>query len=107
MKFQTHNDKQVNSGGTFLIAEIKTSYSKLVSLFGEPTVGDEYKIDAEWEIEFEDGTVATIYNWKDGKNYCGSDGLNVQNIKDWHIGGKDIRAFENLKILFGVVPKLE
>ena len=106
MKFSTHNDKEINIGGTFLIAEIKTTYSKLVSLFGEPTVGDEYKIDAEWEIEFEDGTVATIYNWKDGKNYCGANGKSVQQIKHWHIGGRDRKTFDNLQVLFGVVPKI-
>jgi hypothetical protein len=49
--------------------------------------GDGYKTDAEWEIKFEDGSIATIYNWKDGKNYCGHSGLKTVNIRDWHIGG--------------------
>ena len=35
----------------------------LISKLGEPTDSfDEYKTDAEWIIEFEDGNVATIYN---------------------------------------------
>ncbi|CAB4133861.1 hypothetical protein UFOVP263_27 [uncultured Caudovirales phage] len=87
MKFVTHNTSDVNINGTSLQGYIQANYYDLVELFGEPNSGDEYKIDAEWDILFEDGTVATIYNWKDGKNYCGSDGFPVDDITDWHIGG--------------------
>lgn len=69
-------------------------YGVWVKLFGEPTVEtDKYKTDAEWDVSFydEDGErigFATIYNYKDGKNYRGANGLNVEQIRDWHIGGK-------------------
>ena len=67
---------------------IHTSYADLVGCFGEPTSdGDGYKIDAHWAITFADGVVATIYNWKDGVNYCGMEGTPVENIREWHIGG--------------------
>lgn len=67
---------------------IQTSYDDLVGCFGEPTSdGDGYKVDAHWSITFADGVVATIYNWKDGPNYCGPHGTPVQRITDWHIGG--------------------
>ena len=69
-------------------------YSVWVKLFGEPVAKtDGYKTDAEWDVSFydEDGErigFATIYNFKDGKNYRGPDGLNVNQIREWHIGGK-------------------
>jgi hypothetical protein len=71
-------------------------YSQLVSKFGEPSNSfDNYKSDAEWQIEFEDGTVATIYNWKDGFNYCGEEeGLPISSITEWHIGGRSVQAEE-------------
>ena len=82
------NDETINVNGTSYIGKIVADYSLLLEKFGEPSDSyDDYKSDAEWYIEFEDGTVATIYNWKDGKNYCGEDGLLVEEIKEWHIGG--------------------
>jgi hypothetical protein len=93
MNYVTHNQKEgLNLNGTSLIGYIDIEYDKLVSLLGEPTIGDEYKVDAQWNIEFEDGLIANIYNWRDGKNYNGDEGLDVTEITDWHIGGhkKDV-----------------
>jgi hypothetical protein len=87
MKYKTHNDRKININESCLQGYIKCDYNKLVSLFGEPCEGDAYKIDAEWIIKFDDGSIATIYNWKNGKNYCGDGGEDVQNITDWHVGG--------------------
>jgi hypothetical protein len=90
---------------TSLKGEIDISYAELVEVFGEPHgVGDEYKVDAEWAFEFnikeEDSdrlVVATIYNYKDGKNYNGAEGLDVEDIRDWHIGGRSPLAVELIK----------
>lgn len=73
---------------TSLQGRISTSYEVLRGCFGLP--GDQFddcKSDAGWTITFADGVVATIYNWKDGHAYCGYDGLDVEDITDWHIGG--------------------
>jgi hypothetical protein len=94
MQFRTHNtgvDYDVING-TCLQGYVSADYSALCERFGEPTNGDGYKVDAEWLVQFEDGTVATIYNYKDGKNYNGADGLEVKDITDWHIGGITKRA---------------
>lgn len=74
------------SVGTSLQGHVDASYDDLVKTFGQPGSGDGYKVDAEWVIETSAG-VATIYNYKDGKNYCGHSGLPVEKIRDWHIGG--------------------
>lgn len=80
---------KANTIGTCLQDYINVSYDKIVEKYGKATASDGYKIDAEWVIEWEDGKVGTIYNWKNGKNYLGEDGLEVHKIKEWNIGGRD------------------
>ena len=96
MNFETHNDKEINSAGTSLQGELMLKYSDIKKVFGEPHGSDGYKSDAEWEIEFENGVVATIYNYKDGKNYNGKSGIPKSKITNWHIGGLDEKAVKNV-----------
>ena len=64
-----------------------TTYQQLEDLFGEPIQTPEYcKSDAEWVIEFDDGEIATIYNYKNGINYLGDNGTPTEAITDWNIG---------------------
>ena len=98
MTFITHNQESININGTSLQGEIDASYQELCDLFGAPTGGDGYKTDAEWEVKFSDGTIATIYNWKNGKNYEGENGQAVEQIRDWHIGGHSAQAETNVQI---------
>ena len=101
MKFTTHNDAEIQTSGTHLQGYIQANYADLVEVFGQPHNLENYKTDAEWDICFEDGTRATIYNWKNGKNYCGEDGLELHEIQDWNIGGFDEKAVKNvLKALY-------
>lgn len=81
---------------TSLQGYVDASYKQIVKVFGKPGDGDGEKVDAEWEIIFEDGTVATIYNYKDGKNYNGEEGTKTEDITDWHIGGTDKKAVERV-----------
>lgn len=90
MKYFTNNDMDIYVGGTYLIGYINISYNMLVKKFGNPTDNyDNYKSDAAWDIKFENGLIATIYNYKDGKNYCGEAGTPIKKIKEWHVGGKE------------------
>ena len=73
--------------GTSLQGYVDADYKVLKKLFGKPLEGDGYKVDAEWVVVFDNKIVATIYNYKDGKNYNGASGLNKTQIRDWHIGG--------------------
>lgn len=96
MNFSIAKPADINM--TSLQGYIEADYDELVACFGEPTSeGDGYKVDAEWELKFADGTVATIYNWKNGHNYLGEDGLPPECITNWHIGGKTARAVERVK----------
>ncbi len=91
-KHAKHNWKLVN--GCCLQGYIECDYKTLIEVFGKPdTECDGYKVDREWVLKFGDGTVATIYNYKDGKNYCGpQQGLKPEDIKKWHVGGKSKMA---------------
>tara|TARA_Y100001970_G_scaffold270353_1_gene364121 strand:+ start:1740 stop:2120 length:381 start_codon:yes stop_codon:yes gene_type:complete len=87
--------------GTSFIGHVKISYEKLVSVFGKEHLGEsaDAKILCEWAFEFPDKTVATIYNYKTGKNYDPVDGLDKEDIDMWHIGGKDEKAFHYIRLL--------
>ena len=97
MKYITGEDAFCNVAGTHFQGYIKARYSKLVELFGESWDVDDGKTDANWYIRFEDGTVATIYNWQDGYNYCGEDGLDVKYIGQWNVGGHSAKALALVK----------
>ena len=99
MSFETHNTAPISAIGTCLQGYVTSDYSNIVQVFGEPIECDSYKVDAEWVICFSDGKIATIYNWKDGKNYCGDDGLDPEDIKEWHIGGKSTKVVSRIQKL--------
>jgi len=99
--------KAKSTGGTSYMGEIKIDYKKLVDTFGEFHYNDGYKIDAEWSFEFPDGTIATIYNYKTGKNYLDDEGLETEEIKDWHIGGDNRKAVFWVKMALQMADKKE
>ena len=92
-------EKTTNVGGTYLQGYIRANYKQLLKAFGEPhdPDGDNYKTDVEWAFEFADGTIATLYNWKNGKNYLGeAEGLELNDIYEWHVGGFSEKAVAKL-----------
>jgi len=77
---------------THLVGYVECDYQTLLNVFGEPNPEhcDGYKTDAEWRVaENSLSYPISIYNWKNGKNYCGPDGLAVEDITRWNIGGKN------------------
>lgn len=93
--------------GTCLQGYIDADYATLVRVFGRPSRGDGYKVDAEWCIRFDDGTIATVYNYKDGKNYLGRNGMPKTKIRDWHIGGTSKAAVERVHAALSAVDDLD
>jgi hypothetical protein len=92
MKYTTHN---VDTNGSFLQGQITCPFSLLVTLFGEPHEGDTQVSDAFWPLKFDDGVTATIYNWKNGRNWCS--GPEVEHITKWNIGGFNIAAVDHVR----------
>tara|TARA_R110000737_G_scaffold262379_1_gene270453 strand:- start:73 stop:378 length:306 start_codon:yes stop_codon:yes gene_type:complete len=64
-------------------------YDTLVQVFGDPDpmAFDPFKSDAGWTTTDSDGKKISIYNWKNGPNYCGPAGIPVKEIVQWNIGG--------------------
>lgn len=84
--------------GTSFKGYLYVRYDQLMLLFNQPRVPEhsDNKIDVEWIIDTPYG-VATIYNYKDGKNYTGKAGLRPDQIFEWHVGGKNIDSYEWVK----------
>ena len=92
--------------GTSLQGYMDISYEEIFKKLGKPNMeGDPYKVDAEWGIKFHDtNEVATIYNYKTGRRYLGDEGLDVEDIRDWHIGGRDKSIVERVCKLLNTKP---
>ena len=101
MKFVTGNN--VDTEGTCLQGYVDVTYERLVAKLGKPRRyarvmcdGENLeKVQVEWAIKFEDGKVATIYDWKDHRK--------PEQIGRWHIGGRDKHVLANVLYLFGGV----
>lgn len=90
--------------GTSLQGYLQATYDELVEVFGKPHYGpdaDEDKITCEWQMEYEDGTVATIYDYKTRSTPFG--------LYQWHIGGYTKQAVHNVYQSFAdnIVDKLD
>jgi hypothetical protein len=88
MKFT--NGANINMTG--LKGEFPITYAELVEIFGPPDSGpndrDMDKVTCEWRLQFEDGTVASIYDYKVGYTPMGE--------YEWHIGGHDALAYTHV-----------
>ena len=78
-----------------LQGRVEATYQELVAVFGEPNCHtDGYKTDAEWEFNITGRQTVNIYNYKNGKNYLGGNGLPVESITTWNIVPKITQAEE-------------
>lgn len=91
MNFTTEN---VNANGTWLQGYMEATRREIEFAFGEPCFeGEGDKTTTEWELLFEDGTVATIYDWK--RYEMGAPEMDERTT--WNIGGKTIAAVDRVK----------
>jgi len=85
MKFTT--GASINMSG--LRGYVGTTFKELCEVFGPPDYGPQADMDkttCEWRLKFEDGTVASIYDYKTNRT--------PMMGYEWHIGGYDDRAVE-------------
>lgn len=72
---------------------INASYYDLVDKLGEPIlgIGDPDKVRAQWFIDFANGNVATIYDWKETQP--------LEMVTRWFVGAKSHSALDDLQEL--------
>ena len=76
------------TAGTSLQGYVTSTLRDISAVFGEPTFyypGE--KVTVEWGIKFDDGTIATIYDWK---RY--EDAPEADEVIEYHIGGNSSAA---------------
>jgi len=87
------------AGGSCLKGYLTATRRKIESVFGSPLeFGEGDKVTTEWVVEFEDGTIATIYDWKRYED--GAPELDENCV--WNIGGYSMDAVKALKKALGV-----
>ncbi len=89
------NSDQSSANGTHLQGEVSISFDRLQKIFGDPILsGPGDKVQAEWIIQFEDGTIATVYDWKEWVDY--------KKVQNWHIGGYNNKAVQKVKMALSI-----
>jgi hypothetical protein len=72
-------------GTSFHGATFSATLADLQVILGAPNGGGDHhdKVQNEWEMELEDGTVFSVYDWKEYRRYTDKETI------EWHIGGMD------------------
>jgi hypothetical protein len=84
------NSNSTSINGTQYLGYVTITYDELVKTLGQPKEGSaDGKTTCEWHVEFEDGSVATVYDWKVG--------YTPKNLHDWHVGGRSGIALDYLE----------
>ena len=81
--YVTHNENEdviSETHDTWRVGLVGATYDDLVAAFGEPLESEDIGINFEWCIKFNDGTVATVYDY----NMVAP----CYDAMDWHVGGK-------------------
>ena len=94
----------LDSEGTSLQGYITATRSALIETFGMPDfMADEVgfeKVTTEWIIKFENGIVATIYDWKRYEEGAPA----LSEVYDWHIGGNNDLAVSQVRSVLASAP---
>ena len=95
MKFKLVKQESGKANFTSIQGYVDATRDQLVAVFGEPHPVEflDGKITTEWIIEFEDRTIATIYDR--GRGVLGAP--KSDELYEWHIGGYQRRALENVQ----------
>jgi hypothetical protein len=89
----THDAMKMRNGTSFQ-GYVNAPYNQLVEMLGEPyTNPDDHKTDVEWIVSTPYGP-ATIYNYKNGYSYLGLSGLKLDEMDEWHVGGKNAESYD-------------
>jgi hypothetical protein len=89
---------QVCMTGSCLQGTILTTYDQIVQRLGHPSYGPDDtegdKVSAEWILQFPNGVLASLYDWKEY-------GVTPKDRYLWHIGGCTPEVVKLVTKLFG------
>jgi hypothetical protein len=90
MKFKLVNQKSLKANFSSLQGYVKITADELTRVFGkpDPIQSSDGKVTTEWIIEFDDKTIATIYDYK--RYELGAPARD--EVYEWHIGGHSSKA---------------
>ena len=88
--------------GTSLRGYIACGYSQIHRKLGPPQEGDNWATQGNWSVEYSDGTIATIYDYQICESYLGATGKKLENNFDWHVGGSNAQALQNIQDTLGL-----
>jgi hypothetical protein len=89
----------INIDGTSYQGLIKSTYTELCSIFGQPYVGSgDGKVQRQWALKIADSVIATIYDYKEDTPY--------RDILVWHVGGKTKDVVQLVEIIMKEQRKL-
>lgn len=80
--------------GSFRVGQVEATYGKLVEVFGEPEPSVDWRTNAEWVLQFDDGEVASIYDYRKYHS-------ELKDIQEWNIGGTSPNVVERIHQLLG------
>ena len=74
-------------GTSFHGATFSATLADLQIILGAPNHTSDHhdKVQNEWEMELEDGTVFSVYDWKEYRRYTDKETI------EWHIGGRSLK----------------
>lgn len=87
--------------GTSLKGYLYATYPELKTLFGEASLGDDYKVSGQWVFEDDDGNVFTVYDYKQTELYDPElesvrRFRSSTNKTEFHVGGRgSVSTFMN------------
>jgi hypothetical protein len=78
--------------GAALMGSIEADFDDLIDIFGDPDEKEEdFKSQVEWILKFDDGTIAVVYDWKEG--------VTPDKVKEWNVGGHRKKAYYYVRSL--------
>jgi len=83
------------ASGTSYQGEVQATLRTMIKIFGEPNSVGSDKTTCEWTLQFENGTIATVYDWK--RDEYGIGEIDLDARVDWTIGGFDNDAYEQVR----------
>jgi hypothetical protein len=90
------NNVKINNIGICLKGYVRTNYDFLVEKLGTPNLnpsGDK-KVNCIWTVKFEDGSIATVYDWKTKEA--------PKEIYNWQIGGASLDVLDKMEKILGI-----